>query len=104
MKLRIIQNTLMAVVLALTVTMMLERWQEYNTDNQLFILQREMEESTKKTSTRLEGKIDRVGYLSDSYHINTSSKIKMLEQGIEDLQLRVESIEEQLQSIKNNKT
>lgn len=94
----------MAIVLALTVTMVLERWQDSNTDHQLFILQREIEDTTKKTSSRLEGKIDRVGYLSDSYHVNTAQKIQTIEQSLKELQSRVDTLEEQIKSIQNNKT
>lgn len=104
MKLRIIQNTLMAVVLSITIAMMFERWQESSVDASLFILQRELEDSSNKSSTRLEDKINRIGYLSDSHQLDTVKKIKTIEQRLDELQGRVDSIEEQLQSIKNNKT
>lgn len=82
MKPSIIQNTLMAVILSLAMLMMFERWDNRDSSNQMFILQREIEQRQNEVFSRLEEKIDRVSDLSDSYQINTANKIILIEKEI----------------------
>lgn len=90
MNLSIIQNTLMAVILSLALLMMFERWDDKDSSNQMFILQRELEQRQNEAFTRLEAKIDRVSDLSDSYQINTANKIILIEKEVEALASRQE--------------
>lgn len=90
MNLGIIQNTLMAVILSLAILMMFERWYDRDSSNQIFILQREIEQRQDEAFARLEAKIDRVSDLSDSYQINTANKIILIEKEVEALASRQE--------------
>lgn len=88
MNLSIIQNALMAVILSLAILMMFERWYDRDSNNQIFILQRELEQRQDEAFARLEAKIDRVSDLSDSYQINTANKIMLIEKEVEALASR----------------
>lgn len=88
MNLGIIQNTLMAVILSLAILMVFERWDVRDNSNQIFILQRELEQRQDEAFARLEAKIDRVSDLSDSYQINTANKIMLIEKEVEALASR----------------
>lgn len=90
MNLGIIQNTLMAVILSLAILMMFERWYDRDSSNQIFILQRELEQRQDEAFARLEAKINRVSDLSDSYQINTANKITLIEKEVESLASRQE--------------
>lgn len=96
-----IQVVFFTIVLSILLVLMYDRWAVTNNDNQMFILQREVEEYVNKSITSLEVKVHRTGDISDSYQISTGRRMTIVEQEVKTLQEKVDELEEQLRAVRN---
>lgn len=96
------QVVFFTIVLSILLVLMYDRWSVANNDNEMFILQREMEEYTRRSVSSLEGRIGRIGDISDSYQISTGRRISIVEQELKTLQERLDILEEELKALENN--
>jgi len=96
------QVVFFTIVLSILLVLMYDRWSVTNNDNEMFILQREMEEHTRRSVSSLETKINRIGDISDSYQISTGRRIAIVEQELKTLQERLDILEGELRALENN--
>lgn len=95
-----IQVVFFTIVLSILLILMYDRWAVTNNDNEIFILQREMQEYTRRSISSLETKIDRIGDISDSYQISTGRRLTIVEQEIKTLHSKVDALEEEIRRIR----
>lgn len=95
-----IQVVFFTIVLSILLILMYDRWAVTNNDNEMFILQREMQEYTRRSVSSLETKIDRIGDISDSYQISTGRRLTIVEQEIKTLHSKVDALEEEIRRIR----
>lgn len=95
-----IQVVFFTIVLSILLILMYDRWAVTNNDNEIFILQREMQEYTRRSVSSLETKIDRIGDISDSYQISTGRRLTIVEQEIKTLHSKVDALEEEIRRIR----
>lgn len=95
-----IQVVFFTIVLSILLILMYDRWAVTNNDNEIFILQREMQEYTRRSVSSLETKIDRIGDISDSYQISTGRRLTIVEQEIKTLHNKVDALEEEIRRIR----
>lgn len=96
------QVVFFTIVLSILLVLMYDRWSVTNNDNEMFILQREMEEYTRRSTSSLEERIGRIGDISDSYQVSTGRRISIVEQELKTLQERLDILEEELRDLENN--
>lgn len=95
-----IQVVFFTIVLSILLILMYDRWAVTNNDNEMFILQREMQEYTRRSVSSLETKINRFGDISDSYQISTGRRLTIVEQEIKTLHDKVDALEEEIKQLR----
>lgn len=79
MVLNIIQTTVNAAFLLLAVLLISDRWDNTANVDSLTAAKKEMQDVMQSNLYYLEGKANRIAESSDSYQVNTNSRINVLE-------------------------
>lgn len=86
--LNIIQTVVNATFLFLAVILISDRWDSTSTADSLIAAKKEIQDVMQSNVYYLEGKVNRVAESSDSYQVNTNSRITVLENRMRMLEQR----------------
>jgi hypothetical protein len=88
MVLNIIQTVVNAAFLLLAVLLISDRWDNSSNTDSLTAAKKELHDVMQSNLYYLEGKANRIAESSDSYQVNTNSRINVLENRMQSLESR----------------